>query len=88
MLTFLIVGDGPYRSALEQMVSELGIQDSVRFAGMIPPKQIGDYYHIGDLFVSASASETQGLTYIEALASGLPTLCRKMRVWTVLFEWV
>ncbi|MGE4277850.1 MAG: glycosyltransferase family 4 protein [Lawsonibacter sp.] len=76
-LTFLIVGDGPHRDALEQMVSELGIRDSVRFAGMIPPEEIGEYYHIGDLFVSASVSETQGLTYIEALASGLPTLCRR-----------
>lgn len=76
-LTFLIVGDGPYRGALEQTASELGIRDSVRFTGMVPPEQIGDYYHIGDLFVSASTSETQGLTYIEALASGLPALCRR-----------
>ncbi|MDD3227988.1 MAG: glycosyltransferase family 4 protein [Oscillospiraceae bacterium] len=75
-LTFLIVGDGPHRGALEQMASELDLCDSVRFAGMIPPEDIGAYYHIGDLFVSASVSETQGLTYIEALASGLPVLCR------------
>lgn len=76
-LTFLIVGDGPYRDTLEKMALDLGIGDSVRFAGMIPPEQIGDYYHMGDLFVSASVSETQGLTYIEALASGLPALCRR-----------
>lgn len=76
-LTFLIVGDGPYRETLERIVSELEIRDSVRFTGMIPPEKIGDYYHLGTLFVSASVSETQGLTYIEALASGLPVLCRK-----------
>jgi len=76
-LTFLIVGDGPYRDTLEKMVSDLGIGDSVCFAGMIPPEQIVDYYHLGDLFVNASVSETQGLTYIEALASGLPLVCRK-----------
>ena len=33
-------------------------------------------YRLGDLFVSASSSETQGLTYIEALAAGVPALCR------------
>ena len=32
---------------------------------------------IGDIFVSASTSETQGLTYIEAAANGLPLLCRQ-----------
>ena len=35
------------------------------------------YYQLADLFVSASTSETQGLTYIEAAANGLPLLCRK-----------
>ncbi|MEG2258695.1 MAG: glycosyltransferase, partial [Oscillospiraceae bacterium] len=35
------------------------------------------YYQLGDVFVSASQSETQGLTYVEALASGLPALCRE-----------
>lgn len=37
---------------------------------------MADWYRMGDLFVSASTSETQGLTYIEALASGVPALCR------------
>ena len=32
---------------------------------------------MGDLFVSASTSETQGLTYVEAAANGLPLLCRR-----------
>lgn len=76
-LTFLIVGDGPHRAELERMTMELGIEASVVFAGMIPPEHIGDYYHLGDLFVSASVSETQGLTYVEALAAGLPVLCRR-----------
>lgn len=76
-MTFLIVGDGPYRDVLEHLTLELGIRNSVQFTGMIPPEHVKDYYHLGNLFISASASETQGLTYIEALASGLPALCRK-----------
>ena len=35
------------------------------------------YYQLGDIFVSASTSETQGLTYVEAAANGLPLLCRE-----------
>lgn len=76
-LTLLIVGNGPHRAALEKTAARLGIEESVMFAGMVSPEQIADYYHLGDLFVSASGSETQGLTYIEALASGLPALCRR-----------
>lgn len=76
-LTFVIVGDGPYRAELEKNVEKMGLSEKVRFAGMVSPKLVQEYYRLGDLFVSASVSETQGLTYIEALASALPTLCRR-----------
>lgn len=76
-LSLLIVGDGPYRSFLEALVNELGMEKTILFTGMVCPEEISAYYQIGDLFVSASMSETQGLSYIEALASGTPALCRK-----------
>ena len=44
---------------------------------MVRPEEVGKYYQLGDVFVCASNSETQGITYIEALASGIPALCRK-----------
>ena len=72
----LIVGDGPERTALEEQARALGVDHRVRFAGMIPPEEVPRYYALGDAFVSASTSEAQGLTYIEALAAGLPLLCR------------
>lgn len=74
---FLIVGDGPDRNRLEDLTLELGLENSVHFAGMVPPNEVATYYRLGDLFVSASQSETQGLTYIEAMACGLPLLCLK-----------
>lgn len=73
----VIVGDGPDRERLEAMVHNLQLQDTVHFTGMVKPDEVGKYYRIGDIFVSASQSETQGLTYIEAMACGLPLLCRK-----------
>jgi 1,2-diacylglycerol 3-alpha-glucosyltransferase len=75
-LSMLIVGDGPYRNQLEQMAEELGIRDHVIFTGMVAPETIASYYQIADIFVSASESETQGLTYIEALANGIPEICK------------
>ena len=76
-ITLLLVGDGPYRAALERQVQTLGLEHQVVFAGMVPPDQVLKYYRLGDVFVSASNSETQGLTYIEALAAGVPALCRR-----------
>lgn len=76
-ITLLIVGDGPNREALEQYVDKLGMNNHVHFVGMVSPKEISSYYQLGDVFVSASNSETQGLTYVEALANGVPALCRK-----------
>lgn len=73
----LIVGDGPYRSTLERKAKELGITERLVFAGMVPQQEIQRYYSAGDVFVNASDSETQGLTYMEAMASGLPLLCRR-----------
>ena len=61
---------------LHQAASVLGLADRVRFAGMVPPDEVGRYYALADAFVSASTSEAQGLTYLEALAAGVPLLCR------------
>ena len=76
-LKFLIVGDGPAREDLEKQAEEQEIAEHVIFTGMVPPGEVQNYYQLGDVFVSASTSETQGLTYIEAAANGLPLLCRQ-----------
>ena len=76
-LMFLIVGDGPAKAQLEKLAETLRITDHVIFTGMVKPSVVHEYYKLGDVFVSASTSETQGLTYIEAAANGLPLLCRK-----------
>ena len=44
----------------------------VVFTGMVPHGEVADYYRLGDLFVTASTSETQGLTYFEGLGAAAP----------------
>ncbi len=75
----VIVGDGPYRGNIQDLSEKLNISDRTIFTGERPWDVIGMYYQIGDVFVSASQSETQGLTYIEALTSGLPVVAKKDR---------
>jgi 1,2-diacylglycerol 3-alpha-glucosyltransferase len=72
----LIVGDGPARKSLECLTADLGIADKIIFAGEQPWDGIADFYRLGRAFVSASQSETQGLTYIEAFASGVPVVAK------------
>lgn len=72
----LLIGDGPEREILEEKAKELEIDKKTVFAGERAWSDIGIYYQLGDVFVSASQSETQGLTYIEALASGVPVVAK------------
>ncbi|MDR1440051.1 MAG: glycosyltransferase family 4 protein [Clostridiales bacterium] len=76
---FLLVGDGPWKKELEALACEGGIRDRVIFAGERPWRDIAKFYKLGDVFISASLSETQGLTFIEAMAAGLPVLAKRDR---------
>ncbi len=76
-IRFVIVGSGPALEKLENLVRQLKLEDRFIFTGAQPWDSIGMFYQLGDVFVSASKSETQGLTYIEAMASGLPVVARK-----------
>ena len=70
----VVAGDGPYLSDLKAQAKRLGITDAVVFTGMIAPSETALYYKAADFFISASTSETQGLTYLESLASGTPII--------------
>lgn len=66
----VIAGDGPDVDQLRDQVERLTLEDYVIFAGNVDHGDVGNFYRMADLFVSASDTETQGLTYIEALAAG------------------
>ncbi len=72
----ILVGDGPDRERLERLSRELELTAHVRFTGRIRPEEVYLYYAMGDLFVSASTFEVHSLSYLEAMAGGLPLLCR------------
>lgn len=73
---FLIVGDGPSKEPLEEQAKSLNISDKVIFTGKVPWNEVPKYYNLGDVFVNASLTETQGLTFIEAMAAGIPIVAK------------
>jgi len=72
-----IGGDGPERLALEKLVAELGIKNSVIFLGSLDREQVRDAMWRASAYVSASQLETFGVTIIEALSTGLPVIATR-----------
>lgn len=76
-MKLLIVGDGPDIDKLKDEAKSLVVSDSVIFTGKVPLSDIPIYYQLGNVFVTASKSETQGLTVVEAISSSLPVVAVK-----------
>ena len=78
----LVAGKGPAKDDMERLVDELGLEDKVIFAGFVPDEELPKYYNAADIAVSASKFETQGLSVLEAMASGKTVACRNGRAFT------
>lgn len=72
----LIVGDGPAREELVLLADQLNINDITIFVGQVSGLEVPFYYHLSDIYTSASITETQGLTFMEAMAAGNIVLAR------------
>ncbi len=68
----LMIGDGPERQNLEELCRELQLCDDVRFLGK--QDAIEEILAIGDLFLIPSASESFGLSALEAMACQVPVI--------------
>lgn len=73
-----IVGDGPLSESLKRHVSTLGLNDSVHFAGLVPPEQMKRMFSEHDILVIASESEGLPVTLLEAMASRLPVVAPRL----------
>jgi len=74
-IKLLMVGDGPDLDNYKKTVKEYGIDKNVIFVGKVPWETVPQYYRLADVFATASTSETQGLTVIEAMAASVAPLC-------------
>lgn len=74
-INLIIVGDGPDMDEYKKTSKRLGISKNVFFVGKVPWEDVPKYYRVADVFATASTSETQGLTVIEAMASSIAPIC-------------
>jgi 1,2-diacylglycerol 3-alpha-glucosyltransferase len=71
-LCLAIGGRGPELPRIRKRIAELGLEDSVKLLGFVPDDDLAGIYASADAFVTASQFETQGMTAVEAMASGIP----------------
>ena len=71
---YLIVGDGDDRPRLESIAVQMGVAESVHFAGLVSQEILPDYYRLADVFVMPSTGEGFGIAFLEAMTSGIPVI--------------
>ncbi len=70
----LLVGDGPDTDNYKKLTKKLKLENNIIFAGKVPLDKVPLYYQLATIFATASRTETQGLTVMEAHAASLPVL--------------
>jgi 1,2-diacylglycerol 3-alpha-glucosyltransferase len=73
-LKLLIIGDGPFFSQHESEIEELGIAGSVCLAGKVEHEKLPPYYAACDAYITASLTDTNSISMLEAMAMNLPVL--------------
>ncbi len=73
-VVFVVCGIGPDEEKLKVLVTELHLEDRVRFVGQIEHQQLPMVLHASDIFIRPSRSEGMGNSFIEAMAAGIPVI--------------
>jgi len=71
---YLLVGKGNDRPRIEQLIVDLDLEGAVTLAGFVPDAELAAHYQLCDLFAMPSRGEGFGIVYLEAIATGKPTL--------------
>lgn len=82
----IIVGDGPDMNDLMELSDKLKLNKYIKFTGKVPWTDVPKYYQLADVFVTASTTETQGLTVIEAMAASKPVIAVKDESFELVIE--
>lgn len=74
---YVVCGRGPLVEANIKLAERLGVAERVHFVGY--RTDVADFYGMADIFVFPSFREGLPVSLMEAMASGLPIICSKIR---------
>ena len=71
---FVICGNGDMEPLIVNKVAEMGLASNVLFAGFLQGDDVERAYKMADVYVMPSVSEPFGITPLEAMSNGVPTI--------------
>lgn len=75
-IQLIVIGDGPCREELIEQAEKLGISSMVTFTGAVLHDELPPYLADCDIYITASLSDTNSISMLEGMATGLPVLQR------------
>lgn len=72
-----IVGDGPYKGKLQELASNMGLDNKVEYTGFKQKQELPKYLADSKIFLFASEYDIWGLVLVESMAAGVPCLASK-----------
>jgi glycosyltransferase involved in cell wall biosynthesis len=72
----LLIGDGPEYEHLKKLAYSLGCEEKVKFIKSVPNSEIHKYYASANIFAAPVRDRGIGISFLEAMATGLPVVIR------------
>lgn len=74
------VGRDYYNGEVQKFAKQNNLQDDIQFLGYVPHDQLNDIYKNADYFIHAARFESEGIVFLEAMASGIPVVTTKVGI--------
>jgi glycosyltransferase involved in cell wall biosynthesis len=74
---WVLVGDGPFRSAIAAAIEGAGLASRVELTGRVSESELAAWYAAADVFVHPTLYEGSSLVTLEAMANGKPVVATR-----------
>ncbi len=78
-VSLLLAGNGPEEQRLKKLAEESGMTDKIHFVGTLKSGELSELFNVGDIFALSSPAESQNMSLMQAMATGLSSVCVKSK---------